>query len=85
MIAKRRRECIYVMLSWKQKAPGVMELYWDYDYYQPWTDNQWLVAEMLATKITQWTIYQCIVEQFEERRFWTRLDYQIGLTTDTGL
>jgi len=21
---------------------------WDYNYYQPWSDNEWLVDEMLA-------------------------------------
>ena len=25
-----------------------MELYWDYDYYQSWTDNEWMVEKMLA-------------------------------------
>ena len=27
-----------------------MELYWNYDYYQPWTDNKWIVEEMMAVK-----------------------------------
>jgi len=27
-----------------------MELHWDYDYYQPWTDNEWLVEEMIAIR-----------------------------------
>ena len=27
-----------------------MELHWDYDYYQPWTDNKWIVEEMMAVK-----------------------------------
>ena len=26
----------------------VMNIEWDYDYYQPWSDNEWLVNEMLA-------------------------------------
>ena len=27
---------------------GVMNIEWDYNYYQPWSDNEWLVDEMLA-------------------------------------
>ena len=26
----------------------VMNIEWDYSYYQPWSDNKWLVDEMLA-------------------------------------
>jgi len=26
----------------------VMNIKWDYGYYQPWSDNGWLVDEMLA-------------------------------------
>ena len=29
-------------------ASGVMNIEWDYTYYQPWSDNEWLVDEMLA-------------------------------------
>jgi len=25
-----------------------MNIEWDYSYYQPWSDNEWLVDEMLA-------------------------------------
>ena len=25
-----------------------MDLHWDYEYYQPWTDNKWLIQGMLA-------------------------------------
>ena len=25
-----------------------MNIEWDYGYYQPWSDNEWLVDEMLA-------------------------------------
>jgi len=28
--------------------PCVMNIKWDYNYYQPWSDNEWLVDEMLA-------------------------------------
>jgi len=27
-----------------------MELHWDYDYYQPWTNNKWMVEEMIAIR-----------------------------------
>jgi len=26
----------------------VMNIKWDYNYYQPWSDNEWLVDEILA-------------------------------------
>jgi len=26
----------------------VMNIEWDYNYYQPWSDNEWLVDEMMA-------------------------------------
>jgi len=25
-----------------------MNIEWNYNYYQPWSDNEWLVDEMLA-------------------------------------
>ena len=27
---------------------AVMNIEWDYNCYQPWSDNEWLVDEMLA-------------------------------------
>ena len=27
---------------------NVMNIKWDYNYYQPWSDNEWLVDEILA-------------------------------------
>jgi len=27
---------------------NVMNVKWDYGYYQPWSDNEWLVDEMLV-------------------------------------
>ena len=30
------------------KGDYVMNIKWDYNYYQPWSDNKWLVDEMLA-------------------------------------
>ena len=29
-------------------TPTVMNIEWDYSYYQPWSDNEWLVDEMIA-------------------------------------
>jgi len=31
-----------------RKAPVVMNIEWDYNYYQPWSDNEWLVDEILV-------------------------------------
>ena len=31
-----------------QKTHSVINIEWDYNYYQPWSDNEWLVDEMLA-------------------------------------
>ena len=31
-------------------AKGVMNIEWDYSYYQPWSDNEWLVNEMIAMR-----------------------------------
>ena len=33
-----------------KKEDYVMELHWDYDYYQPWTDNEWMVKEIIAIR-----------------------------------
>jgi len=27
-----------------------MELHWDFDYYQPWTNNRWMVEEMIVIR-----------------------------------
>ena len=27
-----------------------MKIKWDYSYYQPWSDNEWLVDEMIAMR-----------------------------------
>jgi len=29
---------------------SVMNIKWDYSYYQPWSDNEWLVDEMIAMR-----------------------------------
>jgi len=28
-----------------------MDLHWDYNYYQPWGDNKWLIQEMIDNNI----------------------------------
>jgi len=28
----------------------VMNIEWDYSYYQPWSDNEWLVDEMIVMR-----------------------------------
>ena len=28
----------------------VMKIEWDYSYYQPWSDNEWLVDEIIAMR-----------------------------------
>jgi len=30
------------------KGDYAMNIEWDYNYYQPWSDNEWLVDEILA-------------------------------------
>jgi len=32
----------------EMEAENVMNIEWDYNYYQPWSDNEWLVDKMLA-------------------------------------
>ena len=27
-----------------------MNIKWDYNYYQPWSDNEWLVDEIIAMR-----------------------------------
>ena len=27
-----------------------MELHWNYNYYQPWTNNKWMVEEMIVIR-----------------------------------
>jgi len=27
---------------------NVMNIEWDYGYYQPWSDNEWIVDEMMV-------------------------------------
>jgi len=43
-------------LGWETTGSGVMcegsvmNIDWDYSYYQPWSDNEWLVEEMIAMR-----------------------------------
>ena len=30
------------------KMVSVMNIEWNYNYYQPWSDNEWIVNKMLA-------------------------------------
>ena len=32
------------------KGDYVMNVKWDYSYYQPWSDNEWLVDKMIAMR-----------------------------------
>jgi len=32
------------------KGDYVMNIEWDYSYYQPWSNNKWLVDEMIAMR-----------------------------------
>jgi len=27
-----------------------MKLHWDYNYYQPWTDNKWMVEKIIVIR-----------------------------------
>jgi len=33
-----------------RQTESVMNIKWDYSYYQPWSNNEWLVDEMLAMR-----------------------------------
>ena len=49
-----KSECTWVVHEEVNKtvdddvAWTVMNIEWDYSYYQPWSDNEWLVDEMIA-------------------------------------
>ena len=32
------------------KGDYVMNIEWNYSYYQPWSDNEWLVDEIIAMR-----------------------------------
>jgi len=55
-----------------------MDIEWDYDYYQPWSDNEWLVDKMMALMNEDITIhwyieYQEILEWTLDSMVWTGL------------
>jgi len=35
-------------MTWVTDSMFVMNIKWDYSYYQPWSDNEWLIDEMLV-------------------------------------
>ena len=35
---------------WVINEVHVMNIEWDYSYYQPWSDNEWLIDEMIAMR-----------------------------------
>ena len=42
-----------------------MNLQCDYDYYQPWSDNKWLVEEMLVLLDKEVMMHHCIIKWLE--------------------
>ena len=47
----RFRKILFIMV-WKVAGLLVIlkNIKWDYSYYQPWSDNKWLVDEMIAMR-----------------------------------
>ena len=47
-------QCLFMYIKFKDLLASfcwtnnVMNIEWDYNYYQLWSDNEWLVDEMLA-------------------------------------
>ena len=37
-----------------------MNIEWDYSYYQPWSDNEWLVDEVMTLMDEDTTMQKCI-------------------------
>jgi len=54
-----------------------MNIEWDYSYYQPWSDNEWLVNEMIAMReemlMVQNRHYYAVMHRMSKhpRRQWT--------------
>ena len=44
----RTKEFLKTIKEIRNEVEDVMNIEWDYNYYQPWSDNEWLVDEMLA-------------------------------------
>ena len=52
-ISIKQRELIRVLAvlglsTYTTSSWSVMNIEWDYGYYQPWSDNEWLVDEMIV-------------------------------------
>ena len=37
-----------------------MNIKWNYSYYQPWSDNEWLVDEVMTLMDEDTTMQKCI-------------------------
>ena len=67
-----------------------MNLQWDYDHYQPWSDNKWLVEEMLVLLVKEVMMHHFIIKWLELTK-WENIGlthlYTITqlVTSDTGL
>ena len=42
--------CTTLFTFFSHNRHSVMNIKWDYSYYQPWSDNEWLVDEMIAIR-----------------------------------
>jgi len=42
--------CIGYIILVEAFISDVMNIKWDYSYYQPWSDNEWLVDEIIAMR-----------------------------------
>jgi len=52
---RREKSEKYMINRWRTakaraSASGVMNIEWDYGYYRPWSDNEWLVDKMIAMR-----------------------------------
>jgi len=41
-----------------------MDMGWDYQYYQPWSDNEWLLQELMNDNITTEEEGECNDESY---------------------
>ena len=48
VVCKRLLPFVKNAVAFFLPAKYVMNIEWDYNYYQSWSDNEWLVNEMLA-------------------------------------
>ena len=51
---KEPHQNLIMMIKWALDCslmrPIAMNIEWDYSYYQPWSDNEWLVDEIIAMR-----------------------------------